>query len=150
MNTSAPCRHIISFRRACLAVCLSTALGAQPPAKTPHVHGPHGLEGWEPTFINKEYKDLGPLSIELVIARHGHVIRRIKGDSLMWNWMFLPDGRRVAYETGPLHFAMTCVLMDIRTGRRIDDFDCWNPTESTKVPAWVDALEHHGLAVPAH
>jgi len=51
----------------------------------------------------------------LVLARNGHRLRRIEGEPIIWKWMFWADGRQVAYETGPLHFGMSCVLADVKT-----------------------------------
>ena len=49
---------------------------ASSPAETAHRKGPHGLEGWERTEVEKQ----GPLPVALLLARKGHVFRRISGD----------------------------------------------------------------------
>jgi hypothetical protein len=79
----------------------------------------------------------GPLPVRLVIARHGKVVRRIDGSPFVWR--FQADGRRVAYETGPLHFSMMCVLADIQSGKELERVDCYRPPEH--MPRWVEELE---------
>jgi hypothetical protein len=46
----------------------------------------------------------------------------------------------VAYETGPFHFGMTCVLADVKTGRRMGSVDCYHELPPD-APDWVQALE---------
>ena len=78
----------------------------------------------------------------LVIARRGRIVRRIHGDGFVWDWKFTPDGKRVAYESGPMHFVLTCHLMDIRSGKEIDSYDCFNNPPGT--PDWVRQFESDG------
>jgi hypothetical protein len=47
------------------------------------------------------------------------------GGRFYWNFVFLPDGKQVAFEHGSLHFNLTCTLMDIHTGKRVQDYDCF-------------------------
>jgi hypothetical protein len=54
--------------------------------------------------------------------------------------MFTPDGKQVAYESGPLHFSMSCVLVDIATGKQVGYFDCFQELPDG-APAWVKTLE---------
>ena len=112
---------------------------AQKPVESAHVRGPNGLEGWTESVTIDEVKEQGPLPVVLVIARHGNVVRRIQGSGFVWNWRFEPDGRRVAYETGPLHFSMMCVLADIQTGKEVGSVDCYQPSEH--MPDWAQELE---------
>jgi hypothetical protein len=110
------------------------------PTESPHRTGPAGLEGWT---LNDTIPDHGEerFAFQLVVARKGHVVRRVGGHSLIWNWMFLPDGRRLAYEDGPLHFAMNCVLLDISSGKKIADYDCYHDPLGEAAPAWAKQLE---------
>lgn len=73
------------------------------PTQSEKRSGPGGLEGWTlegplPDDPAQNYP------FALVIARNGLVIRKIDGDPFVWKWMFLANGRQVAYESGPLHF----------------------------------------------
>ena len=52
--------------------------------------------------------------------------RRIQGDPFLWKWVFLHDGKLIAYETGPLHFVLTCELMNLQSGRILGTYDCYN------------------------
>jgi hypothetical protein len=122
-------------------------LAAQHPQETAHVRGPKGLEGWKLTSVIETLENQGPLPTELILARNGRIIRHIKDEAFIWNWMFLPDGRRVAYETGPLHFSMNCVLLDIPSGRKIAVFDCFS-SDREAAPAWVKTLESHPSNTP--
>lgn len=115
---------------------------AQRPVESAHVAGANGLEGWTESVTIDEVKEQGPLPVALVIARHGKVVRRIDGSPFVWAWRFQPDGRRVAYETGPLHFSMTCELADIQTGKQLDSVDCYQPPEH--MPKWAEELERQG------
>ena len=54
--------------------------------------------------------------------------------------MFQNDGKQVAYESGPLHFSMTCVLADVATGRQVGTYDCFGELPAD-APAWVESLE---------
>jgi len=116
-----------------------------PPAdkatESEHRRGPAGLEGWtlESPVPNSGYGDQR-FAFTLVIARHGHVIRRISGDPIIWSWIFWADGRQVAYETGPFHFGMSCFLVRLPDGHRLDSYDCYHDQPPAK-PDWVKALE---------
>jgi hypothetical protein len=68
------------------------------------------------------------------------VIRKIDGDPFVWKWMFLANGRQVAYESGPLHFSLTCILADIQTGRILKSYDCFRELPES-APEWVKRLE---------
>ena len=57
----------------------------------------------------------GPLPVSLIIANEGGVVRRIRDRQFLWAWRFEHNGTQVAYETGPLHFSLSCVLVDVAT-----------------------------------
>jgi hypothetical protein len=117
-----------------------TALAQAPTAQPVHRSGPHGLDGWVLLGgFPPELQEYNEYPTTLVIARHGHIIRRIQGDPFLWGWMFTSDGRRVAYSSGPLHFGMTCMLIDIGSGKAIDDYDCYHDLPDD-APNWVKAL----------
>jgi len=111
------------------------------PTESEHVRGPNGLEGWTlnvplppPDRPNEEFP------VTLVIARNGHVIRKFQGGAFIWRWVFWADGKQVAYETGPLHFSLTCVLADVKTGRELASYDCFHGIPDD-APDWLEALE---------
>jgi len=115
--------------------------GNAPIGLTPSKHraGPHGLEGWTlegpiPDHPNDKFPFV------LVIARNGREIRRIHGNAFIWRWMFVADGRQIAYESGPLHSSITCILADIETGREVEVYDCYRELPKD-APDWVEALE---------
>lgn len=126
---------------AAATVALAQAsLSSDKPTESEHRNGPHGLEGWTLSAPVAGAYDGEPIPFALVIAREGHVVRRIPGDPFVWQWIFLPDGRLVAYEAGPLHFSMSCVLFDLARGREVARVDCYHDLPSDS-PDWVKALE---------
>lgn len=110
------------------------------PVESEHVAGPHGLEGWTLNGPIPDDPSHENYPFTLVIARNGKVWRKIDGDAFVWRWIFWDDGRKVAYEAGPLHFGMSCNLYDLASGRILKSVDCWRgiPDHS---PAWLEALE---------
>ena len=110
------------------------------PTESEHRTGSHGLEGWtlEYRLPNSNYGD-ERFAFTLVLVRNRHRLRRIEGEPIIWKWMFWDDGRQVAYETGPLHFGMSCVLADVKTGRKLEILDCYHKLPAN-VPTWVTAL----------
>jgi hypothetical protein len=121
---------------AVLSAMIGTSVAAQ--TASPHRKGPHGLEGW--TLV-VPVENQGNLPMTLVIARDNKIVRKFPGDVFVWSWIFLNDGRQVAYESGPLHFAMSCVLADIRTGKEQASFDCFAGPLAEDAPAWVKQLK---------
>jgi hypothetical protein len=112
--------------------------GDEKPTESEHIHGPDGLEGWTlswplPDQPNERFPG------RLLIARNGRILRQIDGDGLIWKWMFWANGRQVAYESGPLHFSMDCVLYDLAKGREVSRIDCYHELPA-RVPDWVSVL----------
>jgi hypothetical protein len=108
---------------------------------TQHVAGPHGLQGWTIDYAlpDSSYSD-ECFSLELVLTRNGHVIRRRKAEPIIWRWIFWNDGKQLAIEEGPLHFGMNCVLEDLASGRTVANYDCYHD-EPKQMPDWVKALK---------
>jgi hypothetical protein len=109
------------------------------PTESEHRRGPKGLEGWTlnstiPDHPNEKYP------FTLVIARHGRIVQRIDGDPFVWKWIFWDGARKVAYETGSLHFNLQCNLADIATGRRLASYDCFHGVPDN-APDWLQTLE---------
>jgi len=139
-------RSLIAFLLLTAAIPLSTQtpkerIRASKPTESEHVRGPHGMEGWTLDWPIPEsgYGD-ERLPLTLVLARDGHILRRIDGDAFIWRWIFWADGTQVAYESGPLHFSVDCVLYDLAKGREISRVDCYHELPAN-VPDWVSALE---------
>jgi hypothetical protein len=106
------------------------------------VTGPNGLVGWKVTFALEENQE--EVSDSLVIARNGTRLRKVHGDPLIWSWMFLDDGKSIAFESGPLHFGMACVLLDIASGKELQRVDCFHYPDHAPAggwPAWITKLE---------
>jgi len=115
--------------------------------QSPHRRGPHGLEGWTRSEVVEGVESQGPLPVELILARNGHVIRRITDGPFIWKFIFLPNGRQVAYETGSLHFNLSCVLVDIASGKQLADRDCYHGIPEN-APRWLELLEDPSSTPP--
>jgi hypothetical protein len=110
-----------------------------PPVESEHRHGPNGWEGWTLDYAIPGYSG-EKFPMTLVLAQHGRVVRRITDEPFIWRWIFVAGGRQVAYETGPLHFSMDCVLVDTGTGKKLADYDCYRELPA-EAPGWVSQLE---------
>jgi hypothetical protein len=126
----------------CLFVSgISAASQSSRVTEAAHMKGPHGLEGWtvdRPLPDSRADQEKFPFS--LVIARSGRIVRKIQGDPFVWRWIFWAGGRQIAYESGPLHFGMTCKLIDLATGLELGAQDCYHGVPED-APAWEKALE---------
>jgi hypothetical protein len=124
-----------------MAVWPQASATDEKPVESEHRRGPEGLEGWT---LNSSIPDEAPggekYPFTLVIARNGREIRRIEGDPFVWQWIFWADGKQVAYESGPLHFGMSCILADIETGHQLTTVDCYHELPKD-APEWVVKLE---------
>ncbi len=111
------------------------------PVESEHRKGPNGWEGWTlDSSIPDDSNGGEKYPFTLVLARNGHEIRRISGDPFVWRWIFWADGKQVAYESGPLHFGMNCILADIKTGRQLGSVDCYHELPDN-APEWAVKLE---------
>lgn len=108
------------------------------PTESAHRMGPNGLEGWTESY---PLADGQSAPANLVIAQRKNVVRRIQGDPFVWGWMFLENGKQVAYETGSLHFSKACRLVDIASGRQLANLDCYRELRED-APAWETALQN--------
>ena len=116
------------------------ALQGSKPIESEHIKGPHGLEGWTLNWPLLDAKDTSEkYAFTLVLAKDGRILH-IEGHPFIWKWMFWSDGREVSYETGPLHFSMSCVLVDAETGRQLAAFDCEYQDLPAHAPDWLQAL----------
>ena len=104
-----------------------------------HLKGPAGLQGWTLNYpFPDRPQDLYPRI--LVITRDGRVIRRITGQHYIWKCIFWNEGRQVAYEDGPPHFVMRCILVDLKTGSEVENYDCFSGLPKNS-PLWLQSLE---------
>ena len=120
---------------ALIAVC---AHPARAQSESAHRDGPNGLEGWTESL---PVEGQGELPAVLVIARNHRLLRRIADGPFIWKWMFLPGGKQVAFETGPLHFSLSCELMTLSTGKVTAVVDCLHDLP-VNAPDWVRRLEN--------
>src|SRR5258708_7413003 len=93
------------------------------PIESAHVSGPNWVEGWSLSHEVEGLEGQCALPMSLVIARKGKVLRRIAGDPFLRKWKFASNGKLVAYESGPLHFALNCALVDIASGKQVAQYD---------------------------
>jgi hypothetical protein len=123
----------------CFAVSQSSS-SADQAVESEHRRGPDGLEGWT---LNESVPDRPneKFPMTLVIARKGRVIRKFDGSAFVWKWIFWDRGRSVAYEAGPFHFGLACILADVKTGKQLANFDCFHGIPDD-APAWLNALEN--------
>jgi hypothetical protein len=100
--------------------------------------GPNGLEAWTLNYeipLNKgSYPEI------LVIARNGRILRKLQGEPFVWDWIFLRNGKEVAYQAGPLHFGLSCILFDLSKGKQLADYDCYRMPLPADAPSWVKEL----------
>jgi hypothetical protein len=122
-----------------VAASAQTPPPPEQPTQSEHRGGPDGLEGWTLNYTIPDHPN-ERFPMTLVIARKGHVLRKIDGNGFIWKWIFWADGRQVAYESGPLHFSLACVLADVGTGKQLASYDCFHGVPND-APAWLKALE---------
>ena len=131
------------FLVAMLPLCAQTpqiAKADSKPTKSDYIRGPYGLEGWTMNWPLKDSDEQEPYPLVLEIARDGREVQRIDGHPFIWKWMFWSDGRQVAFESGPRHFAMGCFLVDVETGHQLAVFDCEYTDLPKDAPEWLKAL----------
>jgi hypothetical protein len=109
------------------------------PTVSAHRHGPNGLEGWTLNYpFPDRSEDRYPRT--LVLSQHGRILRRFVGQHYIWNWIFWANGRQVAYEDGPPHFVMRCILADLKTARELANVDCFGDLPGD-APRWLKTLQ---------
>jgi hypothetical protein len=76
-----------------------------------------------------------PIPTTLVIYKSGRVVRRIDDGMMIYKWVFLDRGRRIAVSSGTVH-GMTRIhltLYDSRTGRTLRT---WDGDAGEVTPEW--------------
>jgi hypothetical protein len=110
------------------------------PTQSEHTQGPHGLEGWTLNYSVPDHPG-EKFPMTLVIARDGKVLQKFEGEGFVWKWIFWDAGREVAFESGPFHFGLACVLSDVENGKELARYDCFHGIPSN-APPWLKALEN--------
>ena len=118
-----------------IAVAIASLLGTWSAAagESEHITGPNGLVGWKLTHMLENENEV---SETLVIARNGRFIREVHGNPFIWRWIFRDDGKSIAIESGPLHFDMVCVLIDISSGKELERLDCFTYPNNPPPGSW--------------
>jgi hypothetical protein len=109
------------------------------PTPSAHIAGPNGLAGWTLDWPLPDHPH-ERFPATLVIARNHRVIRKIDCGGIISTWIFWNNGRQVAYESGPLHFDLRCILTSMQTGKELANYDCYHDIPAN-APDWVQALE---------
>jgi len=99
--------------------------------------------GWTETYDNCCTSYTVPLVV--VLYRPGKILRRIDSAQMVWSWMFLEGGKRVAIVWGPTHGPEVgdFVLYDVKTGKVLGEVYGDADTQSLKpnAPEWAKKLE---------
>ena len=86
-----------------------------------------------------------PIPLRVVIFRHRRVLQTFVPGQMVWNWMFIEGGKRVAVVSGPPHGPEigTYCLYDVQTGKLISEEIGDETTQSLKpdAPDWARLLE---------
>ena len=99
--------------------------------------------GWAETYDNCCTSYSVPLAI--VVYRAGQVRCHLQSGQMVWNWMFLKGGKRVAIVWGPTHGPETgdYRLYDVNTCKVLSQLYGDEETQKLKprAPEWAKALE---------
>ncbi len=123
-----------------LLTLAAAAPGQEQEVASRHYAGPGGLQGWTLSFRLPQEDGGEYIPDTVVVARHGHILHRFRGDSFIRGWMFQRGGTRVAIETGALHGPSTCILFDVRSGRQLAIQECFTDDPPPTAPSWVKLL----------
>jgi hypothetical protein len=99
--------------------------------------------GWAETYDNCGTSYAVALSV--VIYRSGKIVQSIDSGQMVWNWMFVDRGKRVAIVWGPTHGPEVgdFRLYDVRTGKMLAEVYGDGKTQALKpdAPQWAKKLE---------
>lgn len=86
-----------------------------------------------------------PLPAELVVFRHGHILQRFGQIRMIWSWMFVRGGERVAIVSGFSHGPEVgdYRLYDVKTGKLLAEVWGDENLQALKpgAPSWAKLLE---------
>jgi len=95
-----------------------------------------------------------PIPLVLTLYRSGKVMQRIRQGQMVWSWMFLDGGKRVAAVWGPTHGAESgdYQLYDTNTGRMLAAVFSDEAIQSLyrQAPDWAKQLEKRLQRRQAH
>lgn len=87
------------------------------------------------------------IPLKLVVFRNKRVLHSFDEGTMVWDWMFLDDGKQVAAVVGPTHGTEIgdYRLYDVATGRLLSEV--WGDAETqslkTDAPGWARRLQDH-------
>lgn len=87
------------------------------------------------------------IPFRVVVFRHKRVLHTFEQGQMVWDWMFLQGGERVAVVFGPTHG--TAIgdyrLFDVKSGRLLSEIFGDTDTQALKsdAPAWARRLQEH-------
>lgn len=88
-----------------------------------------------------------PIPLRVVIFRHRKVLRTFEQGQMVWSWMFLGGGKRLAAVFGPTHGTEVgdYRLYDVQSGKLLSEVfgDESAQTLSPDAPEWAKVLEEH-------
>ena len=106
--------------------------------------------GWAETYDNCCTSYAVPLGV--VLYRSGTIVQRIHSAQMVWNWMFVDRGERVAIVWGPTHGPEVgdYMLYNVRTGKLLAEVYGDAETQALKpdAPQWAKRLEERLNGVP--
>jgi hypothetical protein len=99
--------------------------------------------GWTETYDNCGTSYAVPLFV--VLYQSGKIVQRIHSAQMVWNWMFVDRGERVAIIWGPTHGPEVgdYMLYEVRTGKLLAEVYGDAETQALKpdAPQWAKRLE---------
>jgi hypothetical protein len=99
--------------------------------------------GWTETYDNCCTSYAVPLLV--VLYQSGKIVQRIRSGQMVWNWMFVDAGERVAIVWGPTHGTEVgdYTLYDVKTGKTLAEVhgDAETQTLRPDAPQWAKKLE---------
>jgi len=99
--------------------------------------------GWTETYDNCGASYAVPLFV--VLYHSGKIIQRIHSGQMVWNWIFVDRGERVAVVWGPTHGPEVgdYILYDVRTGKLLAEVygDAEIQALKPDAPQWAKSLE---------
>jgi hypothetical protein len=87
------------------------------------------------------------IPLSLVVFRHKQVLHTFDQAQMVWSWMFVQGGERVAVVFGPTHGPQVgdYWLYDVKTGKHISEVWGDEDTQALKpnAPEWAKLLQNH-------
>jgi hypothetical protein len=110
------------------------------------LNGPRGFRACSISFFVPNRSPPGRASDDdvlpqrLVVYRNGRRLYAKDGSPFIWEFGFLDDGEKLAFQAGPLHFGMRCTLVVASTGKELDSHPCFTNDDVDAAPSWVRTL----------